>query len=128
MAKSADILSRLFGRAAGGAAMRGGSDDDLPIGGTRAHAMQRLQIGVTGVVLMFLLVGLASIIERRADEAAAESVPDAAPTVQPSQASGGDDPLVTAGVVPDLPAQPSPTPAPTQTVKAPSDLPNAPEE
>lgn len=34
----------------------------VPLGGTRQQAMQRLQIGVTGVMLMVLLVGLASVI------------------------------------------------------------------
>ena len=78
--------------------------------GTQPQAMQRLQIGVTGVVMMFLLVGLASTLESRAQKAEAASVPEAAPTVAPTQSTAQDDPLVSAGVVPDMPAEPTATP------------------
>lgn len=80
--------------------------DVLP-GGTRAQAINRLQIGVGGVVLMVLLVGLASLIENRTREVDAAAVPAAAPTTEPSEAPKRNDPLVEAGVVPDLPAQPA---------------------
>lgn len=83
---------------------------DVPLGGTRAQAIQRLQIGVAGVVLMVLMVGLASLVRDRADEVETGVVPEAAPTVEPKEAGAQNDPLVEAGVVPDLPAEPSPTP------------------
>lgn len=91
-----------------------GRDDlaDVPLGGTRAQAMQRLQIGVGGVVLMILLVGLASLIQDRTREVDAAAVPAAAPTTEPSAAPKQNDPLVEAGIVPDLPAQPTPTQSP----------------
>ena len=77
----------------------------LPLGAARQQAVQRLQIGVTGVMLMVLLVGLASVIQGRADQTDATIVPDAAPTTEPTAAKPKNDPLVEAGVVPDMPAQ-----------------------
>ncbi|MFA6219364.1 MAG: hypothetical protein WC692_06255 [Erythrobacter sp.] len=81
----------------------------------RERTVQRLQIGVTGVVLMILLVGLASVIENRAAQTDAAVVPEAAATTEPTAAATQSDPLVEAGVVPDIPAQPQPaaTAAPT---------------
>ena len=81
---------------------------DVPLGGTRAQAVHRLQIGIAGVVLMVLLVGLASLVQDRAREVDASSVPAAAATTEPSAARTQADPLVEAGVVPDLPAEPKP--------------------
>ena len=77
----------------------------------RERTMQRLQIGVTGIVLMILLVGLASIIQNRAAETDATTVPDAAPTTEPTKAAPRNDPLVEAGVVPDLAVEPAATPS-----------------
>lgn len=77
---------------------------DVPLGGTRAQAMQRLQIGIAGVVLMVLMVGLASIIQNRAELSEATSVPQAAPTTEPSSTTPQNDPLAEAGVVPDMPS------------------------
>lgn len=79
----------------------------------RARTMQRLQVGITGIVLMILLVGLASIIQNRAAETDATTVPAAAPTTEPTTAPQQSDPLVEAGVVPDLPSTPTPTAAAT---------------
>ncbi len=80
-----------------------------PLGGTREQAMHRLQIGVGGVFAIVLLVGLASLIENRAVETEKQAVPEAAPTNQPVESSARPDPLVEAGVVPDLPTTPTPT-------------------
>lgn len=78
-----------------------------PLGGTRAHAVQRLQIGVFGLMAMLLLVGLANIIMDRAQVSQAAAVPEAASTVAPGNiAAPKKDPLADAGVVPDLPADP----------------------
>ena len=71
----------------------------------RERTVQRLQIGITGIVMMILLIGLASIVQDRAAETDATTVPAAAPTTEPTQA----DPLVEAGVVPDLPVEPDAT-------------------
>lgn len=79
-----------------------------PLGGTRAQAMQRLQVGLSGLGAMILLVGLANIIQDRARVADSQSVPEAAPTTEPSPSSPLTDPLADAGVVPDLPAEPEP--------------------
>ena len=77
--------------------------DEPTMAAWRSETLQRLQIGVGGLVAMLLLVTLASVIEQRADLADARTVPEAAPTVAPSVAAGQSDPLVSAGVVPDLP-------------------------
>lgn len=82
---------------------------EAPLGGSRAQAVHRLQIGIAGVVLMVLLVGLASLVQDRAREVDASSVPQAAATTEPSAQPTQADPLVEAGVVPDLPAEPSPS-------------------
>ena len=91
----------------------------------RERTVQRLQIGATGIVMMILLVGLASIIQNRAAETDATTVPAAAPTTEPTQAAPQNDPLVEAGVVPDLPAEPSATPnaAPTSRPQTTTDAP-----
>lgn len=83
---------------------------DMPLGGTRAEAVQRLQIGLFGIGAMVLLVGLASIIGSQADQTERDAVPEAAPTTEPTEAPAQSDPLADAGVVPDIPAEPSPTP------------------
>lgn len=75
-----------------------------PGGAQRARTVQRLQIGVTGVVLMIVLVGLASLVENSASQIDATAVPEAAPTTEPTSPQQQNDPLVEAGIVPDLPA------------------------
>ena len=56
---------------------------DVPsMNARRERTVQRLQIGITGIVMMILLVGLASIIQNRAAETDATTVPDAAPTTR----------------------------------------------
>lgn len=86
-----------------------GEPADVPLGGTRSESVKRLQIGIGGVVLMVLLVGLASLIQDRTREVDAAAVPAAAPTTEPSEAIKQSDPLVEAGVVPDLPEKPLPS-------------------
>lgn len=93
-------------------APRPGEITEVPLAGTRSQSVQRLQIGIGGVVLMVLLVGLASLIQDRTREVDAASVPAAAPTTEPSNPASKTDPLVDAGVVPDLPDKPSPTQSP----------------
>lgn len=88
-----------------------GEPSDVPLAGTRIQSMQRLQIGIGGVVLMVLLVGLASLIQDRTREVDDAAVPAAAPTTEPTVATKQNDPLVEAGVVPDLPAEPVPAPS-----------------
>lgn len=90
-----------------------------PGGPRRLRNLQRLQIGITGVVLMVVLVGLASLVENSAAGVDAVSVPEAAPTTEPSEAPSQTDPLVEAGVVPDLPA---PQAAQTPAQQVPSDV------
>lgn len=89
-----------------------------PLGGTRAEALRRLQMGASGVVAVLLLIGLASIIKDRATQSESTAVAGAAPTVAPTSASPTADPLAEAGVVPDLPA--SPSAGPDRGMSAPS--------
>ena len=84
-----------------------------PLGGTRAEAMQRLQVGLFGLGSMVLLIGLASAIGTQADLTQENSVPEAAPTTEPTEAAPQRDPLADAGIVPDIPADPTPTATPT---------------
>ena len=86
------------------------AEDGAPLGGTRAQATQRLQVGLSGIAAMILLVGLANIIQDRARVTEEAAVPDAAPTTAPVEAPPQRDPLADAGVVPDLPAEPTATP------------------
>jgi hypothetical protein len=77
----------------------------VPPTGWRAHAVQRVQIGLIGLAAMVLLVGLASIIISNARQNEAQVVPEAASTVAPQQAASPvSDPLADVGVLPDLPS------------------------
>ncbi len=84
--------------------------EGAPLGGTKAEATQRLQVGLFGIGAMVLLVGLASILGNQADRTEEGAVPDAAPTTEPTAAAPQRDPLADAGIVPDIPAEPSPAP------------------
>lgn len=74
---------------------------------TRSEAIQRLQVGLSGLAAMLLLVSLANILLNRAKEAEKDAVPDAVSIVTSAPAtSANKDPLVDAGVVPELPSEP----------------------
>jgi hypothetical protein len=74
-----------------------------PPSGTRAQAIQRLQVGLFGLASMVLLVGLASVIKNNVQQNEAQVVPEAAPTVGVQKGNGpGSDPLADAGIVPEL--------------------------
>ena len=82
-----------------------GERDDAPLGGTRAEAIQRLQVGLFGLFSMVLVVGVANIVYNRAQVTEDASVPEAAPTTEPTEAPPQRDPLADAGVVPDIPTE-----------------------
>ncbi|WP_255551811.1 hypothetical protein [Erythrobacter crassostreae] len=96
------LFSRLIGEKADG--------ESAPLGGNREEAAQRLQVGLFGIGAMVLLVGLASVIGNQAQLSEENAVPEAAPTTEPTDAPPQRDPLADAGVVPDILAEPSPTP------------------
>ena len=81
-----------------------GEPEDLPIplGGTRAEAIFRLQIGLAGLAAMLMMIGLANIVMDRAKETEATTVPEAASTVAPARSASmpTSDPLADAGVIP----------------------------
>lgn len=80
-----------------------------PLGGTRAQAVQRLQIGLSGLLAVVVMIGLASVISGQAGETEKETVADAAAEIEPEPTpTGQGDPLAATGVVPDLPAEPDP--------------------
>lgn len=81
----------------------------------RAEAVQRLQVGLAGIGAMVLLVGLASAIGGQASRNDQLAVPEAAPTTEPSAAPAQANPLADAGVVPDIQAEPGPSPAPSSS-------------
>jgi hypothetical protein len=89
-----------------------------PLGGTRAQALQRLQVGISLLLGIVLIVGLANVIEQRAKQSEDRAVPEAAATVAPSPSASANDPLADAGVVPDLPSAedaPAPEAAPVRS-------------
>ena len=92
---------------------RGPVGEPAPLAGTRAERIQRLQIGLIGISAMVLLLGLADIVTERAQQTQADAVPEAAPTVEPSETAPPRDPLADAGVVPELATSPTPTASPT---------------
>lgn len=82
-----------------------GEREGAPLGGTRAEALQRLQVGLFGLFSMVLVVGVANIIYNRAQVTEDAAVPEAAPTTEPTEAVPQRDPLADAGVVPDIPTE-----------------------
>lgn len=78
----------------------------------RSQALQRIQVGASLLIGIVLIVGLANVIEERAKQSDQAVVPEAAATVAPAPVQpAAKDPLADAGVVPDLPTEPSATPA-----------------
>jgi hypothetical protein len=69
-----------------------------------------VQVGLFGIGAMVLLVGLASIIGSQADLTENSAAPEAAPTTEPTPEPSQANPLADAGVVPDIVAEPSPSP------------------
>jgi hypothetical protein len=75
---------------------------------TRAEAIQRLQVGLSGLGAMLLLLSLANIIQARVKDVDKGAVPETASSASDADAKPANkDPLVDAGVVPELPAQPA---------------------
>lgn len=83
-----------------------GDPSPAPLAGTRSQAIQRLQVGLSLLLGVVLIVGLANVIEERAKQSDQTIVPQAAATVAATDDPAGNDPLVDAGVVPDLPQDP----------------------
>ena len=77
-----------------------------PLAGTRAQKVQRLQVGIFGLVCMILVVALADIVVSRADKTEASVVSEVGPSISIAEpTSARRDPLADAGVVPELPAE-----------------------
>ena len=74
-----------------------------PLAGTRAEKVQRLQVGMFGLICMVLVVALADIVVSRADQTEASVVSEQRPTVSKAEPSAPSDPLADAGVMPALP-------------------------
>jgi len=86
------------------------------MGGTRRQRTQRLQVGIFGLAMMIVLVALADIIISSAEQNRA-GVPEELPpvTTEDLPPPAPRDPLVEAGVVPNLPVDGAATPEPAQT-------------
>jgi hypothetical protein len=75
---------------------------------TRAEAIQRLQVGLSGLGAMLLLLSLAYIIQARVKDTDKAAVPQTIASVSGDGTQPANkDPLVDAGVIPELPAQPA---------------------
>lgn len=72
----------------------------------RSEAIQRLQVGLSGLAAMLLLVSLANVLIERRNETEQAAVPDTAAGTPTEAARPNKDPLVDAGVVPQLPSGP----------------------
>ncbi len=80
-----------------------------PLTGTRVERLQRLQVGLFGLGTMILLVGLANIIQTSAQQNQAAAGPEDVPAVGTEDVPPPPrDPLVDAGVVPNLPVETDP--------------------
>ena len=95
-----------------------------PLAGSRAETIQRLQVGLSGLAVVVLIVGLAHIITERRAVSDAAVVPEAASTVaaEPSP-TPVSDPLAEAGVVPEIPPEPTATPTGTNMLPDSGDVP-----
>ncbi len=84
-----------------------------PLAGTRAQAVQRLQVGLSGLAAMVLLVGLANIIIASAEQHRVEAEVEAVTLAPPAapKPETPSNPLADAGVVPTMPAEQTPAPA-----------------
>ncbi|MGX7951901.1 hypothetical protein ACWPM1_04965 [Tsuneonella sp. HG249] len=71
-----------------------------PLAGTRAQALQRLQVGISLLLGIVLIVGLANVIEERAKQSEQTAVPQAEASVAAETAIPANDPLADAGVLP----------------------------
>lgn len=76
------------------------------------EVLQRLRVGVGGILVVLVAVGIAHVIFTRALQSEQTAVPQAAATVEPSATPSSSDPLSDVGVVPDLPAQAEEEPVP----------------
>ena len=81
------------------------AEQAAPLSGTRAQKVQRLQVGLFGLISMVLVVALADIVVSRADEIEASVVSAASPLAEPAETAAPRDPLADAGVVPELPVE-----------------------
>lgn len=87
----------------------------LPLAGTRAQSLQRLQFGLGGLGAMVLLVGVANVIVDRVKQTDASTVPEAAATATPSPTPMANDPLADAGVAPQVAPTATASPRPNTT-------------
>lgn len=116
MADSLAAMARsLRSRAPAPPGAHGGNLPEAPVGGSRAEALRRLQMGAVGVIAVLLLIGLASIIKDGATQTESTTVAGAAPTTAPSATTTAADPLAEAGVVPEVPPGPTATATPAPT-------------
>ena len=88
---------------------------DAPLSGTKAQKLQRLQVGMFGLISKILVVWLADLVVSRADGTEASVVSDPGDIAPPAETPAPRDPLADAGVVPELPAEQGPQGSPTST-------------
>lgn len=80
---------------------------------TNESAVQRLQVGLVGLLVVLICVSIASMILSRADSTEAASAKrDSDSAVGEAAQSASEDPMVELGVTPVVPEQPDKQPAP----------------
>ena len=83
-------------------------------------AMQRIQVGLIGLLAVLLFAWIASMVIDRAEQKAASTGTAGSPSVSSSEPVVKDEPLAELGVTPAAPEQANPQTAPTQPVQAPT--------
>ena len=80
---------------------------------TNESAVQRLQVGLVGLLVVLICVSIASMILSRADssEAASAKLNGTVPASESAKAPS-EDPMVELGVTPVVPEQPDKQPSP----------------
>jgi hypothetical protein len=80
-------------------------------------AVQRLQVGIVGLLVVLLFVSLASMLSDNADNPSKTATADAVKNGTSVEGKSTDEPLVELGVTPVVPEQPAKEPAAGKTTQ-----------
>ena len=73
---------------------------------TNESAVQRLQVGLVGLLAVLLFVSVASMVRDRADQRDKMATTAVGPNAKSNEKAATDEPLVELGVTPIVPDQP----------------------
>jgi hypothetical protein len=82
--------------------------------------MQRIQVGLVGLLAVVLFAWIASMVIDRAEQKAAQTRPAGSVSVSGSEPMVKDEPLAELGVTPAAPEQADPQTAPAQPAQTPT--------